>query len=117
VARDEIPEYWGYEVLHAKTLAEGLKVLKADYSIGTSRCGQNLYEAVHAIKSSNPRSVAVSFGGPYAGLSEICERQGVDAGKLFDVMINTIPSQGTATVRTEEALVATLALLNALTGG
>jgi len=116
VARAEVPEYWGYEVLQAKTLAEGLKVLKADYSIGTSRRGQNLYEAVQAIKSSNPRSVAVAFGGPYAGLFEICERQGVDVSKLFDVMINTIPSQGTATVRTEEALTATLALLNALTG-
>lgn len=115
--RSEIPEYWGYEVLQTKSLAEGLKVLKADYSIGTSRYGQSLYEAVQAIKSSNPRSVAVAFGGPYAGLFEICERQGVDAKELFDVVINTIPNQGTATVRTEEALVATLALLNALTEG
>ena len=117
VTRSEILEYWGYEVLQTKTLAEGLKVLKADYVIGTSRRGQNLYEAVQAIKSSNPSSVAVVFGGSYAGLFEICERQGVDASKLFDVVINTIPSQGTATVRTEEALVATLALLNALIEG
>jgi len=117
VPRSEVGEYWGYEVLRAKTLAEALKVLKTDYMIGTSRHGQNLYEAVQAIRSSNPRSVAVAFGGSYAGLFEICERQGVDAGKLFDVIINTIPNQGTATVRTEEALVATLALLNALIGG
>ncbi len=117
VMRAEVPVYWGYEVLQAKNLSEGLKVLNADYSIGTSRRGQNLYEAVQAIKSSNPRSVAVAFGGPYIGLFEICERQGVDADKLFDVVINTIPSQGTATIRTEEALVATLALLNALIEG
>lgn len=114
VPRSKVGEYWGFEVLRAKTLAEALKVLTADYLIGTSRYGKNLNEAVHAIRSSNPRSVAVVFGGPYAGLFEICERQGVDAGKLFDVIINTIPNQGTATVRTEEALVATLALLNAL---
>ncbi len=117
VTRTEVSEYWGYEVLQAKTLGEGLKVSKAEYTIGTSRRGQNLYEVVQAIKSSNTRSVAVAFGGPYAGLFEICERQGVDARKLFDVVINTIPSQGTATVRTEEALVSTLALLNVLTGG
>ena len=116
IPRSEVGEYWGYEVLQAKTLAEALKVLKADYMIGTSRYGKNLNEAVHAIRSSNPRSVAVAFGGPYAGLFEICERQGVDAGKLFDVIINTIPNQGTATVRTEEALVTTLALLNVLMG-
>jgi len=117
VTRSKVGEYWGYEILRAKTLAEALKVLTADYIIGTSRYGKNLYEAVQAIRSSNPRSVAVAFGGSYAGLFEICERQGVDAGKLFDVIINTIPNQGTATVRTEEALVATLALLNALIGG
>lgn len=116
IPRSEVGEYWGYEVLRAKTLAEALKVLKANYIIGTSRHGKDLNEAVHAIRSSNPRSVAVAFGGSYAGLFEICERQGVDAGKLFDVIINTIPNQGTATVRTEEALVTTLALLNVLTG-
>ena len=116
VTRSEISEYWGYEVLRAKSLAEGLKVLKADCSIGTSRRGQDL-SAVHAIKSDKPRSVTVAFGGPYAGLFEICERQGVDANKLFDAVINTIPDQGTATVRTEEALIATLAVLNVLNEG
>ena len=114
VARAEVPEYWGYEVLQAQTLRGGLKALKADYSIGTSRRGQNLYEAVQAIKSTKPHSVAVAFGAPHAGLFEICDRQGVDVDKLFDVVINTIPNQGAATVRTEEALVATLALLNVL---
>ena len=117
VAREQVNEYWGYEVSFAKNLADALKYSKADYIIGTSRYGKNLYEAVRGIESSNPMSVAVAFGGPYTGLFEICERQGVDAKELFDVMINTIPQQGTATVRTEEALVVTLGLLNALLWG
>jgi len=112
----EIHGYWGYELVQARSLTEGLKVVKSDYSIGTSRRGQNLYEAVEAIKSGNPRSVAVAFGGPYAGLPEICERQGADVNGLFDVLVNTVPEQGTATVRTEEALLVTLALLNAMGG-
>ncbi len=117
VTRAEVPEYWGYEVLQAGTLEKGLSKLEADYVVGTSRRGQNLYEAVEGIKSNNPSSVAVAFGGPYQGLYEICERQGVDPGKLFDVVVNTVPRQGTETVRTEEALFATLALLNALPKG
>lgn len=117
VAREEVEEYWGYDVSLAKSLAGALKSLKADYVIGTSRYGKNLYEALRGIEDSKPRSVAVAFGGPYQGLFEICERQGVDAGELFDVVINTIPQQGTETVRTEEALIATLALLNALVWG
>lgn len=117
VARKQIDEYWGYGVSLTKNLADALKYSKADYLIGTSRHGKNLYEAVRGIESSNPMGVAVAFGGPYTGLFEICERQGVDAKELFDIAINTIPQQGTATVRTEEALAVTLGLLNVLLWG
>jgi predicted SPOUT superfamily RNA methylase MTH1 len=116
-AREGIGEYWGFEVALAKSLADALKDLNADYVIGTSRYGKNLYEAVRGIESSNPMRVAVAFGGPYAGLLEMCGRLGVDAKDLFDVVINTIPHQGTATVRTEEALMVTLGLLNSLAWG
>jgi predicted SPOUT superfamily RNA methylase MTH1 len=116
-AREGVGEYWGFEVALAKTLADALKDLNADYVIGTSRYGKNLYEAVRGIESSNPMRVAVAFGGPYAGLLEMCGRLGVDAKDLFDVVINTIPHQGTATVRTEEALMVTLGLLNSLAWG
>ena len=92
VPREEVPDYWGYDVRLARSLSEGLKVLDPDYSIGTSRQGQNLYEVVDAIKSSKHGSVAVAFGGPYAGLFKICERQGVDAHEMFDVVINTVPN-------------------------
>ena len=114
VGREEVGEYWGYEVSTAEGLAEALSSLRADYAIGTSKYGKNIYEAVRGIKDNKPASVAIAFGGPHQGLFEICRRQGVDADKLFDVVINTIPQQGTETVRTEEALIATLALLNAL---
>jgi len=117
VTREQVDEYWGFEVSHAKSLADALKDSKVDYVIGTSRYGKNLYEAVRGVESSNSMRVAVAFGGPYAGLLEICERQGIDAKEIFDVVINTISHQGTATVRTEEALVITLGLLNALLWG
>lgn len=116
VNREEISEYWGFEVTHAETLGEAINELKAACVIGTSRHGQNLYEGIERIKSNNPSSVAVAFGGPYWGLNEICRRQGADVEKLFDVVVNTIPQQGTSTVRTEEALIASLALLNVLLG-
>ncbi len=114
VRGEEIGEYWGYEVFTAEGLAEALRSLRADYAMGTSKYGKNIYEAVRGIKDNKPASVAIAFGGPHQGLFEICRRQGVDAEELFDVVVNTIPQQGTETVRTEEALVATLALLNAL---
>lgn len=113
VDQSKITEYWGYRVLKAKSLIGGLNVIKADYRLGTSRFGNPLYAVIKDIKDSEG-SLAVAFGGPYSGLPEICKRQGIDCEKAFDAMVNTIPDQGTATVRAEEALLATLALLNSL---
>lgn len=114
VKREETGEYWGFKVVLAEGLAEGLEGLKPDYAVGTSRYGQNFYETFKGIKINKIKSVAVAFGGPYAGLHEICGRRGIDPSELFDALVNTIPQQGTETVRTEEALIATLALLNVL---
>lgn len=112
----EVKGYWGYRVLQAGSLEEGLGKLRADFKIGTSRLGQNPREVKDMIKNAGPGKIAVAFGGPYAGLFEICWRQGVDIRELFDVIVNTAPNQATATIRTEEALIITLALLNALAG-
>lgn len=113
-SRADTGEYWGYEIKHANNLADGLNQMGADYKIGTSRHGKNIYNVVAAIKKENPKSMAIAFGGPYAGLLEICGRQHVNVEGLFDEVVNTAPGQGTATVRTEEALLATLALLRVL---
>jgi hypothetical protein len=111
---NEITEYWGYRVHQAGSLCEGLNAMKDHYLLGTSRLGSDLYEAVKNIKDSKVGSLAVAFGGPYSGLFDICTRQGVDAKEIFGAIVNTVPQQRTATVRTEEALLATLALLNML---
>jgi hypothetical protein len=52
------------------------------------------------------------FGAPSRGLHEIAKDEGLKLNELVDIIVNTIPKQGTETVRTEEALLATLAVLN-----
>jgi len=54
----------------------------------------------------------VAFGAPSRGLHEIAEDEGLRLGSIVDFVVNTIPKQGTATVRTEEALLASLAIFN-----
>jgi len=54
----------------------------------------------------------VAFGAPSRGLYEIAEEEGAKLEAIVDFVVNTIPEQGTATVRTEEALLATLAIFN-----
>lgn len=55
---------------------------------------------------SRARGVLVIFGGPYRCPYEYTRRD------LYDIMINTIPEQGTITVRTEEAMIATLTVVD-----
>ena len=49
------------------------------------------------------------FGGPYSSIPE-----DVSSGNWEHIKLNTVPNQGTETVRTEEAVVATLSLFNIL---
>jgi predicted SPOUT superfamily RNA methylase MTH1 len=117
VGRGETGEYWGYEVLGADGIGRALDAVGGEWRIGTSRYGRNLYEGLGDIRVKRPKSVTIAFGGPYAGLHEICRRQGEDPESAFDEVLNTIPEQGTRTVRTEEAIIVTLGIVNALIGG
>jgi hypothetical protein len=56
--------------------------------------------------------VLVAFGAPARGLHEIVGAEGANLNNIADFVVNMIPEQGTETVRTEEALLASLAVLN-----
>ena len=60
------------------------------------------------------RRVLVAFGAPTQGLQEIVAQENLRLDEVADFTVNTIPDQGTETVRTEEALYASLALLNTI---
>ncbi|GAB6148504.1 putative RNA uridine N3 methyltransferase [Stetteria hydrogenophila] len=53
-----------------------------------------------------PRGLLLVFGGPRRGLLDYTDKS------LYDAVVNTVPGQGSLTVRTEEALQATLAIIN-----
>lgn len=113
VREGEIKEYWGYRVHTAPSLSEAIRMSRSEFVVGTSKYGKDLADAVNFLKSAKD-PIAVAFGGPYAGLYEICAREGTKIEDIFDVVVNMVPGQGTETVRTEEALIASLAILNAL---
>ncbi|WP_440060065.1 putative RNA uridine N3 methyltransferase [Thermogladius sp. 4427co] len=56
--------------------------------------------------------IIVLFGGPKHGLFEIAVAEGFSLQSMVDDVWNTIPGQKVATVRTEEALIITLGLIN-----
>ena len=113
--RDEIPDYWGYRVtLEKHSLARFLEGRKFDLTIGTSRFGASLKDCAGKMgeKWKESKSILIGFGAPARGLFEVVRDGGGDLNRMMDFVLNTIPAQGTETVRTEEALLATLAILN-----
>ena len=115
--KEEIQDYWGYIVDAEKhTLGQLLQRTKYDLKIGTSKYGVPFSEVSEKVREKwkAASTVLVAFGSPTLGLHEIVKREGLDLGEVMDYVVNLIPAQGTETVRTEEALLASLAILNAL---
>jgi len=115
VNRGDIDAYWGFRVSKenkpfGQIVAEG----GFDLTIATARLGEGFREVADEIaaKWSRAQNVLVAFGAPARGLHEIAKEEGAKLEALVDFVVNTIPEQGTATVRTEEALLATLAIFN-----
>ncbi len=130
VSRDEIAGYWGYYVTKADRLSSALTDASAGVLTGvpidtltdapagklliaTSRYGEpldiDLLMKVGAECETN--DVLIAFGSPHKGILEFMRDDGTPISR-FDYVINSVPGQGTETIRVEEAVVATLAILN-----
>lgn len=114
--RDEIPGFWGYSVTKKdQPLGKILRSGGFDLIIATSKHGTPFPEVAREITERWRRAKAalLVFGAPNQGLHQIIRHEGLELEDVTDFIVNTIPSHGTETVRTEEALIASLAVLNA----
>ncbi len=113
--RDDVPVYWGYRVRAEKrSFGQLVTGEEFDLTIATARLGDKFMDVADQIgkKWSAAQHILVAFGAPSRGLHEIAKEEGAKLEAKVDFIVNTVPGQGTATVRTEEALLATLAILN-----
>ncbi len=117
IEESKISIYWGYRVRQPKLrLGSLLEKEKFDLTIGTSRYGTRLADAWSEISSSirNGGSILLAFGSPRIGLREILKQEGKVPEDIFDFFVNTMPDQNVTSVRTEEAVLATLGILNVM---
>lgn len=115
VSREDVPTYWGYSVkVEQRLFKQFVADSRFDLVIATARLGTKFGDVVGAIgkKWVDSEGVLLAFGAPSRGLHEIAKAEGARIEDLVDFVVNMIPGQGTATVRTEEALLASLAILN-----
>lgn len=113
----EIPDYWGFKIqVLNKSISEIANGGFYDLSIATSRIGKSISDKLDELKAelAGSRSVFVAFGSPREGLQEILAQERKTVEETFNYNLNTIPNQGCETVRTEEAIHATLSILNIL---
>lgn len=115
VDRNAAPSYWGYTVaVEKRSLGKMLKSGDFDVTICTSKYGTPFGSLKERLTDSwaSASRVLVVFGAPTVGLNEVAAREGLRLEEIADFVVNTIPCQGTETVRTEEAIFASLAVFN-----
>jgi predicted SPOUT superfamily RNA methylase MTH1 len=113
VSREFVPQYWGYRVCVEKRSFGELSMERGfSLKIATARIGDDFRAVATEIDQRWRGNILVGFGAPSRGLHEIVHDEGLELSALVDFIVNTVPNQGTVTVRAEEALLATLAVLN-----
>jgi len=115
VDKSEIPGYWGYKVATTKqSFGKLVKSRGFDLTIATSKYGVPLLKILDKLSErwKKAENVLVAFGAPTQGLYDIARNEGFFLEEIVDFVVNTVPKQGTETVRTEEAIFASLAILN-----
>ena len=109
----DILDYWGYEVKEVPSISKLLKSVEKTAIIITSREGRYFknIEAGLAEHTKNVQNILVAFGSPKHGLHQILDKEGASI-RPYEYVVNMFPNQGTETVRLEEAVLGTLAILN-----
>ncbi|XGI83327.1 putative RNA uridine N3 methyltransferase [Halorutilales archaeon Cl-col2-1] len=118
VDEEEVPDYWGYEVTRS-SLVDWIDDTDGTV-VATSRKGETVdLDEIRSTEETRKRDgdeneIGVVFGAPGRGVYSILrEYYSVDQpSESFDLTVNTVPDQGTRTVRTEEAVFSSLAVLN-----
>ena len=109
IDKTEAPGYWGYSVKERANLFSIFSEWKGSVII-TSRKGKTATKEQISKYTTSDQPVLVAFGSPEKGIHEIL------GGRMKNVQnaksLNFFPNQATETVRLEEALLGTLAILN-----
>jgi predicted SPOUT superfamily RNA methylase MTH1 len=118
IEREDVGEYWGFEVERVTDLAKFLEESDDATRIGFSRKAPSYHQIENDLKSTiaGTQSVLAVFGGPGHGILDFFGEERESVKSSIDFWVNTIPDQGTETVRLEEALFTSLGLLNSSVG-
>lgn len=109
--------YTGPQLAFANSLKDALEKCRkvSKYVIATDRKGE--CPSRESVEHMRGNDITILFGSPKYDLFEIAEQEGFDLRKYVNYTWNTIPRQKVVTVRTEEALIITLGIVNVFLRG
>ena len=118
IDREDVAEYWGFAVERVQSLKGLLEEEDDSTRIGFSRKAVHFDRLETDLRSTiaGTQSVLAVFGGPGHGILEVFEKEREAIKSNIDFWVNTIPNQGTETVRLDEALLVSLGVLNSSLG-
>jgi predicted SPOUT superfamily RNA methylase MTH1 len=112
IQKEEISQYWGYDVKEISNLATFLAEWGSPVIL-TSRKGKPIHKTQKYFNEISSEHILLVFGSPKKGVYEIL---GKNIGNIpRSQILNFFSDQATETVRLEEAIIGTLAVLNVLT--
>lgn len=105
--------YWGYAVFESADLTSLIENQQNTITLFTSRSGIKFRNIENRLigRLRSAQSLLVVFGAPRRGLPEILKTENHDI-RSVEFVVNCFPMQGTKTVRLEEAILGTLAIIN-----
>ena len=109
VVREDLTTYWSYKIKNEGKLHNLISGWEGEVIL-TSRKGRIISKKDLSYYSKTQNKILVVFGSPLRGIPDIL--LGKIPGKKEVKMLNFFPSQGTETVRLEEAILGTLSILN-----
>ena len=118
IDREDVEEYWGFAVERVRELSGLLEENDDATRVGFSRNAPPFHRLESDLKSTvaGTQSVLAIFGGPGHGILEVFKEKREMVKSNIDFWVNTIPDQGTETVRLDEALLVSLGVLNSSFG-
>ena len=111
IRKEDVSQYWGYDVKEVSSLNNLLSSWEY-FTIFTSRKGKTIHKSQKYFEEISNADVLIVFGSPKRGVHEILGKNLSNVGK--SQTLNFFPDQATETVRLEEAILGTLAILNIL---
>jgi predicted SPOUT superfamily RNA methylase MTH1 len=110
ITKEEAPTYWGFMIKERANLFSLISEWKG-LTIITSKKGKNTTKEQISKYITSPDPILMVFGSPEKGVHQIL------GGKMSNLQnsktLNFFPNQATETVRLEEALLGSLAIINA----